>query len=336
MKSVSKSVPSSKERNLSLFLVGVLVLIGVLMIVLQTRYDPSMWRLQSRSRDDAVVEQQTDSLPVTSDVAIEGLTPLSPPETYQTNNLSDKIDGKAELYLEAGFRRLQSRRFGLSGQPDQWMESYIYDMGQIRGAFAVFSAQRRSKVRPLEVTPHAYQAGNGLFFVHGRYYVEIIAAQLSENMQTKMQAMAQAFVAAQQVNAQPLEALSHFPTCNLVPHSQTLVANSAFGLDRLNWIYTARYEKDQVEGVAFLSKRSSALEAAELANAFRDYWMDYGGEALDAPSAPPDLQVVSILDSYEIVWVQDTYLIGVHEASTLDFGIELAGQLQRTIARTAP
>ena len=216
------------------------------------------------------------------------------------------------------------------------MERYIYDMGQIHGAFAVFSAQRRSKIRPLEVTSHAYQASNGLFFVHGRYYVEIIAAQVSEKLQAKMQALAEAFVADMLVSSQPLEVLSHFPAHNLVPHSQALVANSAFGLDRLNWIYTARYEKDQVEGVAFISKRTSAHEAAELANAFRDYWMDYGGEALDAPSALPDLQIVTILDSYEMVLVQNAYLIGVHEASTLDFGIELAGQLKRMIAETAP
>lgn len=336
MKRVLKTAPSSNERNLSLFLLGVLVLIGAIMIVRQAQYDPSKWRRQALSNDDAVAEQQTDALPATRDDAVEGLKPLSLPETYQANNLSDKINGKAELYLTAGFRHLQSRRFGLAGQPDQWMERYIYDMGQTRGSFAVFSAQRRSNVQPLGVTPHAYQASNGLFFVHGRYYVEIIAAQASENLQAKMQALAEAFVADWQANSQPLEELSHFPTRNLVPHSQALVANSAFGLDRLNWIYTARYEKDEAEGVAFISKRSSADEAAQLADAFRDYWMDYGGEALAAPSSLPDIQVVTILDSFEIVLVQDAYLIGVHEASTLDFGILLAGQLKRMIMETAP
>ena len=93
MKSVSKSVPSSNERNLSVFLLGVLVLIGVLMIVLQTRFDPSMWRRQALSKGDAVVEQQTDGLLATRDDAVSGLTPLSAPETYQADVLSDKIDG---------------------------------------------------------------------------------------------------------------------------------------------------------------------------------------------------------------------------------------------------
>ena len=40
------------------------------------------------------------------------LKPFGPPETFAPDNLYDKIDGKAELYLAAGFVRLHCQRFG--------------------------------------------------------------------------------------------------------------------------------------------------------------------------------------------------------------------------------
>ena len=62
---------------------------------------------------------------------------------YDSISLSDKINGKAELYLAAGFARLETQRFALTDNPGQWMERYLYDMGQHANAFSVFSAQRR-------------------------------------------------------------------------------------------------------------------------------------------------------------------------------------------------
>lgn len=322
---------SLQETRLSVFLLGVVMLIVVAVLLLQARYDPASWRLQAQPANESGIAPTMDAFPAMRDDAVAALTALSSAESYQPENLSDKIDGKAELYLAAGFRRMQSQRFGLVGQSEKWMERFIYDMGQLRGAFAVFSAQRRSNIDPLELTPYAYQASNGLFFVHGRYYVEIIAAQVDPELQVQMEALARSFVASWQPVSQPLDVLSRFPADGLVPHSRTLIAKSAFGLDRLDWIYTARYEDERDEATAFVSQRTSAQNAAELADAFHRYWMDYSGEELVAPASLPDARMVAILDSYEIALVHGAYLIGVHEASSLAFGLELAVRLKHRI-----
>lgn len=330
------NTPSFKERWLSIFLLSLLVLIAGAVLVLQSNYDPAQWRYQAHVTGKSVVAPAAGGSSGVPDSIGAGLTPLSPAETYNAGNLSDKIDGKAELYLSAGFRSLNSRRFALTGQPDQWMERFIYDMGHIRGAFAVFSAQRRSTIQPLEVTPHAYLASNGLFLVHGRFYVEIIAAQISPDLQTGMRALAKAFVANHEPGSRTLEALTRFPERHRVPHSRALIANSAFGLDRLDWIYTARYAAGGAEATAFLSRRNSAEEATALADAFVQYWLDYGGEALESAAAPAQVRLVTILDSFEIVLTQGPYLIGVHEATTLNFGLEVADRLGRSIAEGGP
>jgi hypothetical protein len=336
MQSKSSNTPSPLERRLSVVLLSLLVLIAAGVLALQSNYDPSQWRRQALVTGESDVDTAADASPSVPDSTIAGVTPLSPAETYDAENLSDKINGKAELYLGAGFQSLNSRRFALIGQPGQWMERFIYDMGHIRGAFAVFSAQRRSTIQPLELTPHAYLASNGLFLVHGRYYVEIIAAQVSPDLQNGMQALARNFVAMHQAGSRTLEALARFPERHRVPHSRGLIANSAFGLDRLDWIFTARYAADAAEATAFLSRRHTAEEAAALADAFVRYWLDYGGEVLQSPVAPAQARLVTILDSFEIVFTHGPYLIGVHEATTLEFGLEVADQLGRSIAEDGP
>lgn len=331
IKQTQDKSPSLQEKRLSILVLGVLILIAAVMLWLQASYDPASWRLQAQPANEPGIDPSTDAFPVMRDDAVAGLNALSPAENYQPENLSDKINGKAELYLAAGFRRMQSQRFGLVGQSEKWMERFIYDMGQLRGAFAVFSAQRRSNIDPLALTPYAYRASNGLFFVHGRYYVEIIAAAVDPELQGQMEALARSFVASWRPNTQPLEELTRFPSDGLVPHSRALIANSAFGLDRLDWIFTARYADEQAEATAFVSQRTSEQDAAELAEAFHRYWMDYGGEELVAPASLTGARIVTILDSYEIAMVHGAYLIGVHEASTLTFALDLAVRLKHMI-----
>lgn len=335
IKQTQDKSPSPQETRLSILLLGVLILIAAAMLVLQARYDPTSWRLQSQAANESGVAPPMDAFPEMRDDAAAGLEALSAAENYRPDNLSDKINGKAELYLAAGFRRMQSQRFGLVGQSGKWMERFIYDMGQLRGAFAVFSAQRRSNIDPLGLTPYAYRASNGLFFVHGRYYVEIIAAEVDPELQVQMETLARSFVTSWQPDAESLETLTRFPSEGLVPHSRSLIANSAFGLDRLDWIYTARYEDEQEEATAFVSRRPSARDAAELADAFHRYWIDYGGEELVAPDSLPDARMVTILDSYEIVMVHGAYLVGVHEASSRAFGLDLAVRLKRMIEESS-
>jgi hypothetical protein len=111
----------------------------------------------------------------------EKFSVFSPPETFDHMTLSDKIDGKAELYLPAGFKSLFAQRLKPQDSPDVWYEVFIYDMGTMLNAFSVYSAQRRDNARPEPFAEFAYSAENALFWVHGPYYIEIIASEVSDN-----------------------------------------------------------------------------------------------------------------------------------------------------------
>ncbi len=330
-----KNLPSKQERTLSLVLLAVLFVIGAGVWAIQFHFDPASWQAQSQLDGAASQPKQKGSqAPPVSNLPAD-LSALSPLETYDSETLSDKINGKAELYLSAGFKRLQSRRFALVSDPQLWMERYVYDMGRYRNAFAVFSAQRRPNIEPLTLTSQAYQSANGLFMVHGRYYVEIIGAQVSAALRSKMADLAQAFVASRAVSSQALDEPGLFPQQDRVAHSITLIAANAFGFDRLDWIYTAQYRWQQAEAIAFVARRASSAEAQELAGAYVAFLSDYGGRTITPPAEVKSAQIIDIMDNFEIMLSRGPYIYGVHEATDLQRAISLAARLQRNVQEAA-
>ncbi len=310
------------QHRLSLLLLAVLALIAVCVVWVQGRYETAAWREQAATPSQPPDGGRADT---------EGVTPLSPAERYLTDTLSDKINGKADLYLGAGFKELASRRFALTVDNARWLERYVYDMGGFRNAFSVYSVQRRTDARAVDVTPHAYLSSNGLFMVHGPYYVEIIASEASEAMQAQLTALAKAFVETRAVETSRLAELDLFGPDNLVPGSSKLIADSAFGIQGLNWVYTAEYAEADARATAFITRREQSDRASDLAASFIAFWNEYGAEPIDPPNDLPSARIAFILDNYEIAMVHGPYVYGVHEASSRDFGLKVVRQLQRAI-----
>ncbi len=314
---------SFREKMISTILLCVIILIALTLLTLQTRFDPARWQAQS---GEAAKSAQTDGTALT-DAPVPGLQSMSVPETYDAATLSDKINGKAELYLSAGFARLQTHRFSLKTSPDLWMERFIYDMGSYTNAFAVYSRQRRSQSRGFDLTPDAYGSANGIFLVQGPYYLEIIGSASSPLLIDQMTALAQAFVAAHPVETARLNERTLFPENGLVADSIKLTPTNAFGFDQFDNVFTADYQWGDETATAFISRRSTTAEATELAAAYAEFLITYGGERRNAPTDATPLQLIEILDLYEIVFSRGAFLAGVHEVNDPARGATLAEQL---------
>lgn len=325
-----KKPPSPQEQRLSLVLLSVLAFIAVFMLYRQARFDPAAWREQAVQPQSAGV-QPAESNDSAMD-AVDGWVPLTPKERYDADTLSDKIDGKADLYLSAGFRSLESRRFAQKKNQARWMERFVYDMGDVRNAFAVFSSQRRSNVQPIDLTPYAYLAGNGLFFVHGDFYVEIIAADASADAQAGLKALGAAFVQAQPEGA-AAELFEPFllPKPHRVDQTEQLTARSVFGIEGLDGVFTAAYHDQQADASAFIRSYDSDARAEAMAEKFQAFWMDFGGETIPPPEDLKHMRIVLILDNYEIAMVEKGWLFGVHEATDLQLGLSLVRQLRNNV-----
>jgi hypothetical protein len=262
----------------------------------------------------------------------EGLSALSPAERFDRATLSDKIDGKAELYLSAGFIRLDCQRIALSGRPQDWIEAFVYDMGSAPNAYAVFSLQRRSDGTALDFAEFAYRAENALFLAHGSFYLELIASGRDEPLLAALEALAAAFMARRPVAKAAIAERDLFPREGLAEAGIRLIPADAFGMAGLDRVFTATYAADGAEMTAFLSRRATPQEAAELARAYADFLKAYGGEVSPAEALADGAAVIAILDMYEVVFARGAFLAGVHEAPSRAKALELAARLAEKLA----
>ena len=172
--------PSKLETGIGLFILLIIAGIAIGVFARQFQFNPAVISLH-----DTLVSE--DKIDVSGDRSNEkiiipipkGTTPMTAPENFSPDTLYEKINGKAELYLSAGFIRLLSQRIKSQKNPELWMEALIYEMKTPSSAFAVFSIQRRDSGTPTEISRFSYQTENALFMVHGSYYLEIISSKSS-------------------------------------------------------------------------------------------------------------------------------------------------------------
>lgn len=263
------------------------------------------------------------------------LVEFGPPESFTADNLYDKIDGKAELYLAAGFVRLNCQRFALKDAPDQWFEWFVYDMGALPQAFSVFSAQRRAEGQPLDLTEYGYQTQNSLCFVCGSNYIEAVASAASAPLQEAMRALAIRFVAANPPSATRLPQLDLFPPEQLVPGTYTLYSADAFGFDQFKNVFAAQYQAGDARFAAFVMSCPNGQAAAALRDAYRSFLLANGGKETDSATNPHPGNSIEIMGSIEIVFSEGNFVAGIHAAPALAAAEPVARRLRERLAKMA-
>ena len=322
------------ETCLSLGILLVLTLIGSVVFKQQFEFNPAV--IQSPNlRPGAPGQVQSEPAPSVKSLIRPGqsILPLTPPETFTPENLSDKINGKAELYLSAGFKRLDSQRFTDRRSADRWMEIFIYDMGTRENAFAVYSGQQREDAAPMDLGPLSYATGNALYLAHGPYYIEFIGSEAAAEMLQAMREMLELYINDTPVSSAPIEGTNLFPGEGLDPDSITLIATDAFGYSGFNRIFTAEYNLSNTELTAFVSRRESPEDAVRLADGYYNFLIRFGGKdaEIDNEKIPEETYAVEILDSYEIFFAHGNYVAGVHEATDPAQALELIEALIRQL-----
>jgi hypothetical protein len=320
------------ETILSFGILSVLVLTTGVILVRQSHFNPAVLQLAA----DQVISGSPAAFPASQTAAAlvplpQNVSVLTAPETFGPDTLSDKIDGKAELYLSAGFKRLQSQRFSDTSTGETWMEIFVFDMASQKNAFAVYSSQQREDAAPAPVLGrYAYRTANALYWVHGPYYVELIASEASEAIQNRMQTVAEAFNRATPVATETITETALFPEAGLDPQSITLIPADAFGFEKFDRVFVAEYHLNGSTLSAFISARGSPEAATDLAAAYRTFLLAFGGRALD-DGGIRDAVIVEIMDEYDIIFARDVFIAGVHAAADKNRAMALARLLDTNI-----
>lgn len=326
------------ESVISVSILAMLIIAGIVIFFQQFRYDEKIFNttvMQSGAgaqKGDAATEG-IGAIEIAG-LEPEGFESMSDRETFDQATLSDKIDGKADLYLEAGFIRLITMRFMSRSNPANWFEFYLYDMGLPRNAFSVYSMQKRENVTDQDFTEFAYSTENAVFFANGRYYVEIIAALEDASVVRDMISMSKSFIAGYPESPVELPELAYLPAEDLNAESISLILKNGFGYKDFNNIFTGTYIRGSHKVLAFVSLRGSAEQAESLAAGYDSFISEFIGPERLKPDTDkiPGLTVANIFGEYEIFFVKGDAIAGIHAAQDRSAGEQMALKLYKKIS----
>jgi hypothetical protein len=315
------------ESALSILLLAILLLIGL--GVFKRQLDTGASRFGVNTTIAGLSSQKMQ--PEAQELALDSLPPagfkeLSAVETYDPENLYEKINGKAPLYIESGFVKLSTQRFISMADEALWMELFVYDMATIRNAFSIFSVQRRADVDILSLfdTSFGYRTDNSLYFIHGKYYVELLGSAESV-------ALFEAIIEVAQKMMNRLDAdggaemteLDLFGGDNRIEGSCKLYLRNAFGFEGLTDVFTYRYRFGDESVTVFLSRRPDPNDARARAKSYRDFLIRNEATAKKANNKSLEGGVYDFYDTTEIVLATGPFVVGIHEAESQQSAEEL-------------
>jgi hypothetical protein len=158
-----------------------------------------------------------------------------------------------------------------------------------------------------------------------------VADRASETMQKSLEAYATSLLAKLPSEGEAPDQAALFPKAGLARDSVRLNAADTFGLEGLNNVLTGEYSLKAGKATAFIAQRDTPEQSQAEARRYLDFLGANGYRKVQAPNAPGDIDVLSLDNSFEMVFVQGRILAGVHDATTLSAALELAAQLKTAL-----
>jgi hypothetical protein len=330
----AKVGPTQKVVGYSIL--ATLGVISIWLLVQQSHFNPAVTVALRGAKVQGRLQGASGQAPAATAALIpevSGFTPLAPAQSFGPDNLSDKIDGKAELYLSAGFKEMSCRSFNVADSGKAYVEVFVYDMGSAPNAFAVFSGQRRPGFPNIPLTANAYATSNALYFTRGPFYVEIVADRASEALQNSLKTYAEATLAKMPAEGKgsPTKAADLFPKEGLKSDSVRLNASDVFGMEGFNNVFTGEYTLKNGTATAFLAERDTPEQAKADAKRYLEFLTTNGYQKIKSPAGSEGIEMLKLDNSYEIILVQGRILAGVHDASSLEAAQELVEKLRTAL-----
>jgi hypothetical protein len=318
------------ESAISFCLMAVLVFTGLGVFIKQSDFEMARFGVDVATAELPLRESEKskDDQTVLSSTVPMGFQSPSKIEIYNTENLYEKINGKAPLYTESGFEKLSTQRFVNTTDESLWAELYVYDMGTVKNAFSVYSVQRRAEAEPFPPMRFAYKTSNALYFVHGKYYIELVGSAESDELFRAMAEVTRKIRANLTVDPDAeIAELALFPQEDFVSGSIKLYLVNAFGFEGLTDIFTARYKLGDETVAAFLSRRSNAQDAQAVAKSYYEFLINNGATPKQTAKKILEGKIVDFYGTTEIVFAIGPFVAGIHEAENQQAAEQLAERL---------
>jgi len=247
------------------------------------------------------------------EIALDGIKPMSDTEFYTSDNLFEKIDGRAPAYQGYNVQQLRCRSFSVVAAAGSFVDVYEYRFDSPVDAFGMFALERDPKGQPLDFAPDGYSGEMGYFFRQGAVYVQIIASDEKPETLALTKAIAQNRAKQLPPDDSGLAGRRKLPAAGMIADSVAFVPQNAQGQAAFKDVYQARYKFNGAE-LPFFIMVAAPGDAAKAWQSFQDFCGRFG-----KAQPLPDINggkifSAQVFGKWKVVYQRDGELGGVFDA----------------------
>ncbi len=98
-------------------------------------------------------------------------------EAFNADNLYEKIDGRAESFLQYGVKGMAYTFYHPTGDPSNELQLYIFEMADSLKALGKYGSEKPDEAKVIPVGDEGYSAAGSTLFYAGKYYTQIVSTQ---------------------------------------------------------------------------------------------------------------------------------------------------------------
>ena len=98
-------------------------------------------------------------------------------ETFNAENLYEKIDGRAESFLQYDVKGMAYTFYHPTGDPSNELQLYIYEMANPLKALGKYGSEKPDEAKVIPVGDEGYTAAGSTLFYAGKYYNQIVSTK---------------------------------------------------------------------------------------------------------------------------------------------------------------
>jgi len=263
-------------------------------------------------------------------------------ESFNADNLYEKIDGRAESFLQYGVKGMAYTFYHPTGDPSNELQLYVFEMADALKALGKYGSEKPDGAKTIPVGDEGYTAAGSTLFHAGKYYTQIVSTQDDPKFAAFALELAKRVAARQKPGGSPAPAK---PTAEITPATyfaflpaagkqgdNKYVAQDVFGYSFLADVFMADYKEGDVTWQGFLRPYRDDKEAKQgLEKYVASVQQDGAGRTLPVEGAD-EMIVSSSIGLFDVVFRKGNTLAGANGATSL----EPAEAFARSLAKTLP
>jgi hypothetical protein len=242
-------------------------------------------------------------------------------EVFDSDNLYERINGAAPLFLENNFREMTSTVYT---HGDDYITVQAYRHATPEDAFGMYASERSADMTFYpEIGGEAQGDDYGLFFFSGSVYVKMSSNNNGEAITNIYKKIAKGLATKIDSGASYPAIFELFPKEGLIPHTQSYITRNYIGHEFLKPVHTADYNLNGQKFQFFVIDGKTKEGARKILN---DY---FGFTKQPLNFAEGNLQAKDRYNgNIPIVW-KEQYITGAFSESGKDFSEDIYGFLNR-------